>query len=37
MLAALKNGGRGWQTQVNETMREWVSQQPLKVQTSGSA
>ena len=28
VLAALKASGRGWQTRVNEAMREWVSQQP---------
>lgn len=24
VLAALKAGGKGWQTRVNEAMREWV-------------
>ena len=27
VLAALKSTGRGWQTRVNDVMREWVKQQ----------
>jgi uncharacterized protein (DUF4415 family) len=26
VLAALKSTGRGWQTRVNEVMKEWVAQ-----------
>lgn len=28
VLAALKATGRGWQTRVNEAMREWVKSHP---------
>ena len=28
VLAALKASGKGWQTRVNEAMREWVSKHP---------
>ena len=28
VLAALKASGRGWQTRVNEAMREWVKSHP---------
>ncbi|PUE05849.1 hypothetical protein B9Z51_17710 [Limnohabitans sp. T6-5] len=28
VLAALKASGRGWQTRVNDVMREWVRQHP---------
>ena len=29
VLAALKATGKGWQTRVNEAMREWVRSHPL--------
>lgn len=29
VLAALKASGRGWQTRVNEAMREWVKSHPV--------
>jgi uncharacterized protein (DUF4415 family) len=28
LLAALKASGRGWQTRVNEAMREWIKSHP---------
>ncbi|PVE42298.1 BrnA antitoxin family protein [Limnohabitans planktonicus] len=28
VLAALKATGRGWQTRVNDTLRDWVNQHP---------
>ena len=29
VLAALKASGKGWQTRVNEAMREWVKSHPV--------
>ncbi len=29
ILAALKASGRGWQTRVNEAMREWIKAHPV--------
>jgi len=28
VLAALRSTGKGWQTRVNDTMREWLKQHP---------
>ena len=27
-LAGLRTSGRGWQTRVNDAMRQWLAQQP---------
>ena len=31
VLAALRSTGKGWQTRVNDTMREWLKQHPALI------
>jgi uncharacterized protein (DUF4415 family) len=37
VLAALKSGGKGWQTRVNDAMRDWLKQHTPSNGTTGVA
>jgi uncharacterized protein (DUF4415 family) len=37
VLAALKSGGKGWQTRVNDAMRDWLKQHTPSNETTGVA
>ncbi|MDD5479286.1 MAG: BrnA antitoxin family protein [Rhodoferax sp.] len=37
VLAALKSGGKGWQTRVNDAMRDWLKQHKALTGTTGVA